>query len=208
MDACEPLLPPCRRGLAMSQVEERPVLDAMEAIELALIANGGSIKGRTSLQKIVYFISVQVPDNSIDYTHHFFGPYSVDVASGLANLQSLGFVYEIPIPAGRHTGYEYGITNYGREDAKRLDEMYPQEVHERIAKTVRACKEDLAIASAPRLLYAAKVHYVRANHDTQNLEKPQNEDETCEAARSFGWGLEPENVRSGFELLRGLGLER
>jgi len=192
----------------MSQVEGRHVLDAMEAIELALNANGGSIRGRTTLQKIVYFISVQVPDNSIDYDPHFFGPYSVDVASGLANLHSLGFVYEIPIPAGRHMGYEYGITKYGIDDAKRLDDMYPKETHKKIADVIAACKKDLEIASAPRLLYASKVHYVLANHASRGLPKPQDDDEICSAARRFGWGLEPENVRHGFELLRGLGLDR
>lgn len=191
----------------MSQVEERNVLDAMEAIELALIANDGSIRGRTTLQKIVYFISVHVPDNSIGYSPHFFGPYSVDVASGLANLQSLGFVYEIPIPAGRHMGYEYGITKYGIKDAERLGGMYPKSMREKIDGVIKACEKDLEIASAPRLLYASKVHYVLANHASRGLEKPQNDSEICSAARLFGWGLEPENVRSGFELLRGLGLD-
>ena len=65
-------------------------MDASDAIIAVVKVAGNNILGRTSIQKIVYFLSIfEIVD--IKYRPHYYGPYSADVASStqMLALQSI-----------------------------------------------------------------------------------------------------------------------
>ena len=65
-------------------------IDAYDFVHLALYTVGGEIKGKTLLQKTVYFLGVLT--DSIDqlaYRAHFYGPYSQDVVDACSRLRAL-----------------------------------------------------------------------------------------------------------------------
>lgn len=69
-------------------------------------ALGGSIRGKTMLQKRMYFLSVFL-DADLGYGPHYYGPYSSAVAAANLDLKSLGFLDESSAGWGvDHRGFE------------------------------------------------------------------------------------------------------
>src|ERR1039458_8765746 len=60
---------------------------------LAYKAFDGNMRGKTLLQKRVYFLSV-VLDVGLGYDAHYYGPYSEDISSANSELKSLGYISE------------------------------------------------------------------------------------------------------------------
>ena len=189
----------------MSQDTDMPTLGSFEAIELVLISNDGMINGRTVLQKIIYFVTLKVPNSRIEYEPQYFGPYSADVAATLAELRSMGYVYEIPMRDGSHTRYEYGITPHGQEDAKIPQELHSKQTLEIIKKIIADCKESGSL-DPDVLSHAAKVHYATTNYGRRHIPKPKTDEEIRNAAHKFGWGISVDDVVTGKALLRKLDL--
>lgn len=189
----------------MSQVTDRPVLSAVEAVELVFHANDYEIPGRTALQKLVYFASRRVPNSEVDYAPHYFGPFSAKVAEILAALCSTGNAYEIRIPLGDHAGFEYHLTNLGKDMAKIALNDQPRSTIETIGEIVKTCKADCDLRAA-NLSYAAKVHYALTNYATLDLSEPVSSSEIRSVASGFRWDMTEDNVRAGHALLRKLDL--
>src|SRR5688572_30485443 len=91
---------------------------------LAYKAFGGSIKGKTMLQKRMYFLSVMLGVD-LGYGPHYYGPYSAAVAAANADLKGVGFLGERSSPWGfDHRGfemarYDYELTEAGQRVAER-----------------------------------------------------------------------------------------
>lgn len=189
----------------MSQVTDRPVLSAVEAVELVFHANGYEIPGRTALQKLVYLASRRVPDSAVEYAPHRFGPFSAQVAEILAELCFAGRAYEIKIPFGDHAGYEYHLTDLGKELVEIALAEQPKSTIETIKDTVKTCKAECDLRAAD-LSYAAKVHYAITKHAACGLPEPQNVADIRNIAYGFKWNVTENNTRAGYALLRKLDL--
>ena len=86
------------------------------------------LRGRTLLQKKVYFLSV-LQDKSYGFTAHHYGPYSSYVAGNIDSLVNCGFLYEKtesfatasvdPSLFGEVRRHTYTLTNDGHEGMER-----------------------------------------------------------------------------------------
>ena len=66
---------------------------ARDVLVLAYKAFDGDMRGKTLLQKRVYFLSVML-GVEMGYDAHYYGPYSGNVATLNSELKSLGYVSE------------------------------------------------------------------------------------------------------------------
>jgi uncharacterized protein YwgA len=102
-------------------------------VHLSLLAVGDEIRGRTKLQKTIYFLGVlakTLPE--LGYRPHFYGPYSDAVASSVNRLKSLGFVTENSVGAGvvGSSGFEiarhdFRLTEEGKQIAQEKAKRNP-----------------------------------------------------------------------------------
>ena len=70
-----------------------------DVVLLAYKAFGGTVKGKTMLQKRVYFLSVFL-NADLGYEAHYYGPYSEAVATANLEMKSLGCTSPNPYPGG------------------------------------------------------------------------------------------------------------
>jgi uncharacterized protein len=76
----------------------------MNRIQLATLlswAGDAGIQGRKRLQKVVFFLQQAGCPLNCDYTLHFFGPYSRDVADACDEMVAAGLIEEL---GGREAG--------------------------------------------------------------------------------------------------------
>src|SRR5258708_40100301 len=70
-----------------------------DALLFAYEALGGSIQGKTNLQKKMYFLGIMLKED-FGYGPHYYGPYSASVAAANQELKSLGYLSETKASAG------------------------------------------------------------------------------------------------------------
>jgi uncharacterized protein YwgA len=70
---------------------------ARDVLILAYKAFDGEMKGKTLLQKRIYFISVMLGID-LGYEAHYYGPYSEQVATLNMEMKSLGYISESGSP--------------------------------------------------------------------------------------------------------------
>ena len=139
--------------------------------------------GRTSLQKLVYFIS-QYSESNFGYKAHFYGPFSEGVEEDVEALVLAGLVDEAVRKFGingRH--YEYRITNEGRERVSGLEGAYPSDCN-RIGEMVKKIEESVGSLNQSVLSTAAKTHYIAANEG-----KAIRIADVPNIGRQFGWEM-------------------
>ena len=55
---------------------------------------GGSIAGRTRLQKSAYFLEVGGVGAGFDFSYHYYGPYSEELATAASDAKALKLINE------------------------------------------------------------------------------------------------------------------
>ncbi len=157
-------------------------------VHLVLLASGDSIKGRTKLQKVVYFVGLltgQLP--ILGYRPHYYGPYSPDVAGAVQDLRSLKFL-EQHIHCSATTDesgfemkrYDYSLTPEGKQVAEEKAAQFPEDwkqIADAVGRLNAAGVQDyvrLAIAAKTDLLF-------RQNQSSLSL------DSLREKAAEHGW---------------------
>lgn len=183
-------------------------MEVQDAIIVAVKVAGKNVMGRTAIQKLIYFLSIfEIVDAK--YRPHYYGPYSVDVASSIQMLSSMDFLSEkvetsetigYTVPENRKR-YLYSVSTDGEqffEDVKRSDR---EEIAE-ISRIVEISRDTVNF-NPDILSWAAKVNYILTK---------KNELMTHEAiistADSFSWKLSSEQVDMALELLGKLGLSK
>ena len=170
---------------------------------LLVIENEGEkgLRGRTLLQKKLYFLSV-LKSVDLGFCPHYYGPYSSWIAENLDILVSVGFIKEITETFStdrnifgeirRHT---YSLTDDGRiiwDDIQKEGEIQSwQELLGRINSQPLANDFN-------QLSIAAKVHYI------VNAKGGATTEQVRQTAQAYGWKIiEPdiENVLSFLEEL-------
>ena len=87
---------------------------------LATIGSSEIIRGRTLLQKKLYFLSV-LSSERFDFAPHYYGPYSPEITDHLGALNQAGLVQETPVFSGsigpfrENRRYDYCLTEGGKE---------------------------------------------------------------------------------------------
>jgi uncharacterized protein YwgA len=174
-----------------------------DALLTTLEAEGGSIRGRTLLQKKLYFLSVLTGED-FGFAPYYYGPYSSAVSAELETLVGAGFVEERKERLGASGGgpnepkeYRYTLTDDGTA-------ILPEIVQDR--ERYRAALARInghSVAQSSRLLsIAAKIHVVGAGDGTLLTE------EIATRAKHLGWDLPPHAIPQAQEYLTSLGLAR
>lgn len=181
-------------------------MELSDAILVAVKIAGNNVLGRTSIQKLIYFLSIfEIVE--VKYLPHYYGPYSADVAGSIQMLSSIDFIKE-KIETPETTGYSvpenwkryhYSLSPEGEQLVKDFKKSNIQKYNE-IHRIIKICKDSVNF-NPDILSWAAKINYILSK---------KRESMTYEAiidtADSFGWKLSSEQVDMGVKLLKNLNL--
>lgn len=180
------------------------MLSSDDALLAIAQAYGDSLRGRTLIQKVAYFIAVQT-GSDLGYAPHYYGPYSAVMAATLSERVASGDLVEMasekPVAFVGHEVqryYRYELTASGRS-AIEIHRSWHQEEFDKAVQIARSIR-DLDV-DYMQLSFAAKVHCIskqrRSNLTSASIQ---------EAAAELGWEMKPEDIEQGKRILRKLGL--
>jgi uncharacterized protein YwgA len=170
-----------------------------DVLLLAYRAFDGSMKGKTLLQKRVYFLSV-VLKVGLGYDAHYYGPYSEDVASANSELKSLGYISESSSSWGvdqrgfEMARYDYRLTETGERSAERKAE-HNRELWQRIDGAAKVLKQ-AGNLDYMELSIAAKAYFVLVR-----LNGKATLEDIAGMLPKFGWSVTKEELGSATEFL-------
>src|SRR5690348_15751358 len=88
-------------------------MNTYDFVHLVLSASNGQIRGRTKLQKLVYFAGVLTDSlDALGFRAHYYGPYSSAVTSAVEELRSLGFLEERIATGGTMDSHGFEVARY------------------------------------------------------------------------------------------------
>lgn len=175
------------------------LVDNSTVMILMVRAAGGSVDGRTTLQKWFYFASVKT-GMDFGFIPHFYGPYSDVVSRTINSLIASDFLLE----TGRLTHFDrvmymYTLTDDGKKIAEDLKETH-KKLYNTLKEVVDTCT-NVAGNNINILSWAAKVYYL-----LQRQGKQITYAEIRNMAESLGWQLSEPEIDSGVKLLSALEL--
>lgn len=176
-----------------------------DALLLTYDALGGSIRGKTNLQKKMYFLGIMLRED-FGYGPHYYGPYSASVAAANQELKTLGYLSETKASAGavNTSGFEVARHDFSlTPDAYSvlaLKKMRLQSDWERLERAVHRLTQagDL---SYMELSIAAKAYFLL---DQQG--KPADAEDLVRLAHQFGWTITEDDVSKAVQFLAALEL--
>jgi uncharacterized protein YwgA len=176
-------------------------------VHLTFLAFDGEIKGKTKLQKTVYFLGLALgQQDGLGYRAHFYGPYSDEVAAAVERLKALGFLDQTVSGIGTvdARGFEvarhdYRLSDAGKEIASAKSRVMAAEWN-KIKDAVKALK-GLFDQDYMKMSIAAKTWFLLG-------ERKGNArlDDIASLAPRFGWLVTVEQIREAAQLLKDAGL--
>ena len=181
-------------------------MDLRDFVALTILANGGEVKGKTKLQKLVYFVGVLTEQlDELGYRPHFYGPYSDEVAYAIGQLRAIGAVDQNETDWGiDRSGFEVKRYDYRLNDAGRkfVDGLAKQDrtLFDKIKSALEVYKRsgDLDYMD---LSIAAKTYFLLGQKKGKS-----NMKELAELAPRFGWNVRVEQIQKAAKYLEKLGL--
>ncbi|WP_210491597.1 hypothetical protein [Patulibacter sp. SYSU D01012] len=167
---------------------------------LVVDAAGGTVNGRTAMQKLCYFGSAVIEQDS-GHRAHYYGPYSRPVEDAVSNSAFAGDITETvtPFASGPGRQYHYELTPQGRETVTELRAAHAGAAY-RIDETVKRLGELVPGYRQKPLSLAAKVDLIVRQHDT-----PVDTSDVPTLARDLGWQVDEGDVKTAVSILLGLG---
>lgn len=178
-------------------------LTIRETVLLVIDAAGGTIEGRTAVQKLCYFAGLAL-DEDFGHRPHYYGPYSRQVEAALVNEAFAGDLEETARTFSGWSGrdgkaYTYAMTSQGVDLVADLRRDKPEAAH-RIDEIVRRLGELVRGYKQHPLSLAAKVDLILRQRD-----EPAAASEIPELARQLGWKVTDDEVAWAVDILVGLG---
>lgn len=172
-------------------------------VHLAFLALDGEIKGKTKLQKTIYFMGLVAGiEDELGYRPHYYGPYSPDVAAAVERLRTLGFLDQSVVGSGTAdtrgfevARYDYRLNEAGRGVAEQKRSSMP-EVWERVTTAAKSM-ETLLKQDYMKMSIAAKTLFLlreREGHASMG--------DLAALAPRFGWSVTAEQVQEAAKLLQ------
>ncbi|MGH7814352.1 MAG: hypothetical protein ACREQI_10175 [Candidatus Binataceae bacterium] len=180
--------------------------DTRDVVLIILDAYGGSLAGRTKLQKLSYFAGIMA-GLDLGFQAHYYGPYSPIIEQAVGELKSLGFVSEETLGFGMVQNpffgevrrFDYQLTADGKTIVADLQRRIPQE-SERLFEIVSRIK-GAGDPDYQGLSLAAKTYFILNRQG-----KPVTYSDLENEAKNFSWDLPSESVRTAVDFLAKLGL--
>jgi uncharacterized protein YwgA len=166
---------------------------------LAYKAFDGNMRGKTLLQKRVYFLSV-VLDVGLGYDAHYYGPYSEDISSANSELKSLGYISESSSSWGfdqrgfEMARYDFKLTEAGERIAERKAEQHPS-LWQRLNDAATVLKK-AGNLDYMELSIAAKAYFVLIR-----LNGKATLEDIAGMLPKFGWSVTKEQLENATEFL-------
>jgi len=178
-------------------------MNIRDIILVAIAEDGGKIRGRTLLQKRLYFIDVLL-DVNLGYRPYFYGPYSPAVDDALGDLKGIRFVEERQsnFGASDESGFEVRRYDYElTEDGKTIIGILRKNPdYLKISGVLKQLKE----AQEPdyfTLSIAAKAHFILSNKAV-----PMTREEIIDIAQKLNWKITERQFNNAADFLHRLGL--
>lgn len=180
-------------------------MDTRDFLAMTLLQTG-TVRGRTKLQKLVYFVGLLTDQlDSLGYRPHFYGPYSDDVARAVAQLREMGVVDQNVTDWGYSRQgfevrrYDFQLSEAGRAYAQQLVRRHDNEARS-IRDAVKRYQDagdqdymDLSIAAKAYFLLGEKKGVASTN-------------DLAQLAARFGWSVNKDQIVRAAKYLQRLGL--
>ena len=170
-----------------------------DVLVLAYKAFEGDMRGKTLLQKRVYFLSVMLGID-LGYEAHYYGPYSEKVATANSELKSLGYISESSSAWGYdQRGFEmarhdFKLTELGIRLADRkievLSQLWPR------MQNAAAYVKKAGDLDYMELSIAAKAYYV-----LNKLNGKATLEDIAGMLPKFGWSVKKEQLEKATDFL-------
>jgi uncharacterized protein YwgA len=168
-------------------------------------ASGGSIEGRTLLQKRAFFVTeLTGEDFGLKFGAHYYGPYSATVEGTTTQLKNLGFLRESSSGFGTLSdGFEVRRYDYTLTDDSTV-----------LLKKLKATQEYKRIYEATRrILDAGNPNYMELSIAAKSyflLKKKggciMSVGELIKEAEKYSWNISPQSVDRAMTFLTEIGL--
>jgi uncharacterized protein YwgA len=186
-------------------MSERETMTTYDFVHLVMYAADGTVKGRTKLQKLVYFAGALTGKlDDLGYRAHYYGPYSAEVAGAVDDLRGLGFLEQkvisgcaVDTKGFEIARYDYSLTSDGKLVAEEKVAANREE-WESIQNTVKRLEKAKA-DDYVKLSLAAKAYFVAR----QRSERFTVEELVC-LMPSFSWKVTEEQMREAGKWLEDL----
>lgn len=161
------------------------------------------LRGRTLLQKKVYFLSVLM-DVDLGFSPHYYGPYSSYIASHLDSLVNCGLLREVTesFSNDQNVFGEIRRHTYSLPDNVEpvWEDIQQKPQFSEWQDTINRINEHGISKDFNKLSIAAKVHYI------VSWEKQSNLEEIKQIAKEYGWNVDETDIESVLSFLEELGL--
>lgn len=177
-------------------------LDVFDTLGLTLASNDDKIVGRTTIQKLIYFETVKIPEIKLNqpYFAYFYGPFNKNVAKSLEQMVILD-IFEEHRTYDNHGSYIYKVSAKGNPLINKLVKKSGK-IFDKIENIVHTCNEYCKLDPNP-LSFAAKVHFMMSSPKSK---KTMTNSELMKLGKSLGWKLSRSDIKDGSELLNQLNL--
>lgn len=166
----------------------------------------GKLRGRTLLQKKIYFLSVLLKEN-FGFSAHYYGPYSSFVAEHLDGLVNYGVLDEVteafasPSAERNFLGEIRRHTYSFTPDAEKIWEITQQKPDfQKWDDALQSINDQEISEDFNKLSIAAKVHYIVSWEGKRTLKQIQK------IAQDYGWKVESKDIKTVYSFLRDLKL--
>jgi len=169
-----------------------------------------TIQGRTLLQKTVYFVSEKI-GQKIDFSPHYYGPYSEVVAQATDSLVAVGLLQEIvekfpPFDPNANFDarrFTYKLNKAGIEVLHELEKGEDKEELKQVKRLVEEMQQlQLAGMDYKYLSIAAKMHHILKRHNKKAI----SAEEISKEAEVLGWVLSQQDIKGVIDFLQKMGL--
>lgn len=172
----------------------------MNIVDILLLVIKGEpteeLRGRTLLQKKIYFLSVLCKEN-FGFSAHYYGPYSSFVSEHLDGLVNYGVIKEVTesftnVPNERNAFGEIRRHTYSlTADADKIWETAQQKPeYPKWNKALQAINEQEISQDFNKLSIAAKVHYILSWEKKSTLKQIQD------IAKDLGWEVKETEIKN------------
>ena len=185
----------------------------MHIIDIILLVIKGEkdseLRGRTLLQKKIYFLSVMM-EYDLGFTAHYYGPYSSYVAGHLDSLVNYEILKETLVPFSsdppeqsplgeiRKYTYIYSLVPDAFKEVWKVTKEKPG--FDEWKQKLKAINDQSIACDSNRLSIAAKIHYI------VDWDGKKKAEEVLQTAREYGWSFTLADIKNVLSFLTGLGL--
>ena len=135
--------------------------DRWHVLEQVISANGGSIAGKTRLQKTMYLLQSLGLETDYEFEYHHYGPYAEGIVEDIEWAKFLGGVKSEERPGHHSVPFTVFETK----------SLTPNVIAGLSATRLRNILGQLAVCPAVVLELAATLHFLRINGFPENAEK-------------------------------------